>query len=391
MLIKPSTCTLLSRSARARPLLPTSKRLQRPICWTPIRYHAGHQHHHSHDHDLASTLKSSGKKGIQITLVGLVANVGLTISKGVAGWYMNSASLLADATHSLSDLLSDFVTLYTFKMSRKEPDHIYPYGYGKYETIGSLGVSTLLIGGGVAIGFHSFDLLTAALDAMSNAPTIEGVVSVTSTASENKETASTLASLMHHHHHDSTTLDPNAAWFALASVVVKEWLYRATLKVGKSEHSNVLIANAWHHRSDALSSVIALVAIGGSYAGLPILDPLGGMLVSGLIVKSGYDIMVSSLQELLDKGVSQEEINQVIQVIAKVKQEEPHLIDYYYVRGRIAGPYQHLDMILQLDPKLPVEQAHRIEQRVRATIKHECPMVQEVLIHLDAEKQPPHF
>ncbi|KAI8067902.1 cation efflux protein [Gongronella butleri] len=333
---------------------------------------------------------------MQITLVGLVANVGLTVSKGAAGWYMNSASLLADATHSLSDLLSDFVTLYTFKMSRKPPDQIYPYGYGKYETIGSLGVSTLLIGGGLAIGMHSIDLLSAALETMQAAsasatPVVDGVASASSTAIEHKKTAtSTLSALLHHHHHDNAVLDPNAAWFALASVLIKEWLYHATLKVGKKENSNVLIANAWHHRSDALSSVIALVAIGGSYAGLPILDPLGGVFVSGLIVKSGYDIMASSLRELLDKGAPQEELDQVMHVVAQVKAAEPDLIDYYALRGRKVGPFQHLDMILQLNPKLPVDQAHRIEQRVRATIKKECTFVQEILIHLDAEKQPPH-
>ncbi|KAI8341056.1 cation efflux family-domain-containing protein [Chlamydoabsidia padenii] len=380
--------------------------------------------HDAHVHvDLVSTLEKSGKVGVQITLVGLLANVGLTATKGVAGWIMNSASLLADAAHSFSDLLSDFVTLYTFKMSRKPPDAIYPYGYGKYETVGSFAVSTLLITGGVAIGLHSLDLLTTILttESTSSSSTTTSIVdsissvlssTATSTVDSNAVTnssssspststtnsplsstlSSTVSSLFHidHHPNDNTPLDPNAAWFALASVIVKEWLYQATIKIGKREHSDILIANAWHHRSDAYSSMIALVAIGGSYAGMPVLDPLGGLLVSALIVKSGAEIMASSVNELVDQGLTSTEIDQIRSVIAKVKEQEPHLVDYYSIRGRKLGPFKHLDMILQLDPMLPVKQAHRIEQRVRATVKNEIPMVQEILIHVDAERQPPH-
>ncbi|KAI9301485.1 hypothetical protein BJ944DRAFT_257516 [Cunninghamella echinulata] len=320
-----------------------------------LRYHGSHHHHGSHsDHvhtDIVSTLKTSGKRGMQITLVGLVANVGLTISKGIGGWYMNSASLLADATHSLS---------------------------GKFETIGSFAVSTLLLSGGVAIGLHSFELLTTVIESASASTTpavmetvstvasssIETAASTSSATSASTASATTDASSSSHshgsifsfleHHHHSNVLDPNAAWFALASVLIKEWLYHATIKVGKSEHSDVLIANAWHHRSDAFSSVIALVAIVGSHFGLPVLDPLGGLLVSGLI------------------------------------KNEPHLLDFYYIRGRKVGPFKHLDLILHLDPKISIDQAHGIEQNVRSSVKKEVPMVQEILIHLDAEKQPPH-
>ncbi|CAO3643602.1 unnamed protein product [Cunninghamella echinulata] len=327
---------------------------------------------------------------------------------------MNSASLLADATHSLSDLLSDFVTLYTFKMSRKQPDEIYPYGYGKFETIGSFAVSTLLLSGGVAIGLHSFELLTTVIEsasastppavmetvstvASSSIETVSSTSSTTSatTASAATDTPSTshshgsVFSFLEHHHH-SNILDPNAAWFALASVLIKEWLYHATIKVGKSEHSDVLIANAWHHRSDAFSSVIALVAIVGSHFGLPVLDPLGGLLVSGLIVQSGASIMKNSVQELMDKGLSKPDIEDIKQVIEKVKKNEPHLLDFYYIRGRKVGPFKHLDLILHLDPKITIDQAHGIEQNVRSSVKKEVPMVQEILIHLDAEKQPPH-
>ncbi|KAI8394055.1 cation efflux family-domain-containing protein [Radiomyces spectabilis] len=371
-----------------------------------LRHHASHHNHnhkpgHSHGHshgdghvhaDLMTTIKQSSKKGIQITVIGLVANVGLTVSKGVAGWLLNSASLLADAAHSFSDLLSDFVTLYTFKMSRKPPDAIYPYGYGKFETLGSLAVSSLLIGGAVSIGLHSSDLLMAALDTThtTTPQMVADTVAASSAAATESASHSSFSSLLHHSHHHDGLLDPNAAWFALASVIVKEWLYRATIKVGRSEKSDVLIANAWHHRSDAYSSGVALVAIGGSYAGMTVLDPLGGLLVAGMIFRSGAQIMSSSVKELMDKGLSEPELDEIRTVIRKVQEKETDLVDFHSVRGRKLGPFQHLDLILQLNPQLPVAKAHSIEQQVRSAIKTECSNVQEVLIHLDAEKQPPH-
>ncbi|KAG2204672.1 hypothetical protein INT47_011967 [Mucor saturninus] len=306
---------------------------------TPINQHAN---------DFASMLQLSSKRGMQVTWLGLASNVGLTLSKGTAGFIMNSASLLADAAHSLSGNTN----------TPKVPDAIYPYGYGRYETIGSLSVSGLLMGGGVGIGLHSFHLLLATLDG-------------------------TLVS--------SGELDPNAAWFALGSVVIKEWLYRITYKVGKSERSDVLIANAWHHRSDAYSSFVALMAIGGTYAGVPMFDPLGGIVVSCMILKSGASMMSQSSQELLDKSISEDELNDIQAIVASVKEKEQDLLDFYSIRGRKFGPFQHLDLTLQLNPDLAIYKAHAIEQRVRQTIKANCGHVQEVIIHIDAEKQPRHF
>ncbi|KAI8876715.1 cation efflux protein [Backusella circina FSU 941] len=325
-------------------------------------------------------LEHSSKRGMQITWTGFVANIGLTVSKGTAGWMMNSAALLADAAHSFSDLLGDLVTLYTFKMSRKVPDSIYPYGYGKFETFGSLSVSALLIAGGLGIGLHSFDLLLATLPqhvALSDAAT-----AAVTTSAENNAIMSPLS---------SEALDPNAAWFALGSVLIKEWLYRATLKVGISERSDVLVANAWHHRSDAYSSLVALVAIGGSFAGVPIFDPLGGIIVSGMILKSGTDIMTKSTKELMDKSIEESELDEIRDIISAVKNKEVDLLDFHSIRGRKFGPFHHLDLVLRLNPNLSLTRAHDLEQRVRVAIKNQCSYVQEVIIHIDTENQPRHF
>ncbi|KAI9270436.1 cation efflux family-domain-containing protein [Phascolomyces articulosus] len=357
---------------------------------TQIRSHGSHQHRHGegdeHHHvhaDLVTTLQNSSKRGMRITLVGLFANIALTASKGIAGWVMNSASLLADAVHCASDLLSDFVTLYTFKMSRKPPDALYPYGYGKYETLGSLTVATFLLAGGVGIGFHSLDLLITIL---SGSTGVVDTVAATADTAANTATTTTTAKGGHGHHHGDI-LDPNAAWFAGISVIAKEWLYRATIKVGLSERSEVLIANAWHHRSDAYSSAVALVAILGSYAGIPVLDPLGGILVSGIVLKQGSGILSSSLSELMDKGIDKSEVDSITTVVNRIKEKENDMIDFHSIRGRKQGPFQHVDLIIQVDPSLPMGKAHRLEEIVQSTVKKQFPEIQQVLIYLDTSNR----
>ncbi|CEP15295.1 hypothetical protein [Parasitella parasitica] len=379
--------------------------------WTigGIRQHGSHGHghsHHHHDADLMASLKSSSKRGTRITIIGLASNVGLTITKGVAGWAMNSASLLAEALHSFSgewtdpfdalcdaafytdrlqhvDLLSDFVTLYTFKMSRKPADSIYPYGYGKFETVGSVTVSSLLLAGAIGIGWHSFDLLLATLQTAG--PLASDAAAAAAVVSSSAADSTAAASPRHTHGHGGV-LDPNAAWFALVSVLIKEWLYRATIKVGEAERSEVLMANAWHHRSDAYSSAVALVAIVGSYAGMPVLDPLGGIVVSGMLIKSSVGLLGNSMKELMDKGITLEKLDAITNEISRVKATELDLVNFHSVRGRKQGPFTHIDLVLQLNPAISMEKAYQIEELVRSSVKSNCENVQDILIYLEDAK-----
>ncbi|EIW83161.1 cation efflux protein [Coniophora puteana RWD-64-598 SS2] len=264
--------------------------------------HAAHDHDHSEDAErVMQALSGKGDRGSQITLVGLFTNVGLTAAKGIAGWQMHSASLLADAGHSLSDLLGDFVTLFCWKLSRKPPSLRYPYGFAKFETLGTTMVSLMLIGGALGIGFHSWHLLVESLSStvptMSPGPLRDFVESF-ATAADN-------VPVVGHAHGHGDVLDPNAAWFALVSVVAKEWLYRITKKVADDENSPVLYANAIHHRSDAYSSVVALAAILGSwfFPAVP-LDPIGGLVVSIIIFQQGLGLFGGAFADLTDAGVS---------------------------------------------------------------------------------------
>jgi divalent metal cation (Fe/Co/Zn/Cd) transporter len=177
--------------------------------------------------------------------------------------------------------LGDFVTLFAWRLSQKPPSQKYPYGFGKFETLGTISISILLTGGALGIGFHSYNLLMDALTpTMSTLP--PGIIQDVFQAAQNLP----VPELGHAHAHAASgldaeghapVLDPNAAWFAAIGVLSKEWLYRITKKVADEERSSVLLANAIHHRSDAYSSMVALVAILGNwyFPALP-LDPIGG-------------------------------------------------------------------------------------------------------------------
>lgn len=168
------------------------------------------------------------------------------------------------------DLLGDFVTLFCWRLSRKPPSERYPYGFAKFETLGTSTISILLIGGALGIGFHSYHLLIVTLGetavSLPPGPLQEILQFVTSSAP--------LPKIGHGHVH---AVDPNAAWFAAVSVLIKEWLYRITKVVADEEKSPVLLANAIHHRSDAYSSLVAFFAILGTwiFPAFP-LDPIGG-------------------------------------------------------------------------------------------------------------------
>jgi len=256
----------------------------------------GHHHekgaHGAHVHDTTLlTSKDVTNPGVKITRIGLLVNLALVLIKATAGVLLHSSSLLADAGHSAADILSDILTLSTITFSQREPNLRYPLGYGKVETLGAIGVSSLLLLGGVGIGLSSLDQLMVTLPPNTLPAILEDLIHAG-----------------HGHGHSHGTIvgaDPMALWVAAGSVAVKEWLFRATKKVALETNSTVLLANAWHHRTDALTSLVALAAIAAGQF-YPFLDPVGGCLVSLLIIKVGYQSGRAACQEIVDRGLEPE-------------------------------------------------------------------------------------
>ncbi|KAJ1629110.1 hypothetical protein T492DRAFT_580610, partial [Pavlovales sp. CCMP2436] len=196
-----------------------------------------------------------------ITVVGAALNVLLAALKLLAGIYGHSAAMVADAAHSMSDLASDVITMWSVRMGRLPPDDDHPYGHERYEAVGSLIIAAMLVTTGWAIGAHAWAQGHSIL------------------AGQSAVAAALQAGHSHAHAHSLfVTQVPKAISLsaALFSLVSKEWLFRATSAVGRRLESSVLLANAQHHRSDALSSIMAFVGIAFAMLGVPILDPVAG-------------------------------------------------------------------------------------------------------------------
>jgi len=302
---------------------------------------------------------------------------------------MHSASLLADAGHSLSDLMGDFVTLFCWKLSRKAPTERYPYGFAKFETLGTTTVSLLLLGGSLGIGFHSWHLLLTALsETAATLPSGPIQVILTNVTSAIPDVSHVLP---HHSHAHVEAVDPNAAWFAALSVLVKEWLYRITKSVADEENSPVLLANAVHHRSDAYSSCVALVAILGSwiFPKLP-LDPIGGLLVSFVILQQGISLLLGAWGDLTDAGVPAKTIKSLKLTLdplltapsanSSLSISQPAILAIRDLRARRAGSLIFVDLTAEVPKSLTVHELATLEEEILQTMKGKKKQVKEVRV-----------
>ncbi len=294
---------------------------------------------HGHDHGPLDP-QELGLEARRITWIGLVCNLILAVAKAIGGTLSGSAALVADAGHSFSDLLSDGVTLWAIRMSRIPRDENHPYGHGRFETLGSLMVALLLLLTGIGAGLHAYENLSA--------PHVPGTL---------------------------------ALWLAAFSIAVKEALFWGTWVVGKRQNSRVLIANAWHHRSDALSSVAAFAGIGGALLGYPFLDSVAGFLVSGLIVMVAWEIGRDSVRELTDEALEGEVTERIHQLIEQVE----GVCSFHQVRVRRMGSSLLVDMHVEVGRLMTVSAAHQVAERVRWVILEDISEVNEVLVHVDAE------
>ncbi|KAJ5183179.1 Cation efflux protein [Penicillium capsulatum] len=338
--------------------------IRRPVTLLPMtqtRGHAGHGHgHHHHHHHDNVYLTSSNKNdaGVRITRIGLVANLAMAIGKFIGGYVFHSQALIADAYHALTDLVSDFLTLGTVAWSIKPPSERFPNGYGKVESIGALGVSGLLLCGGVFMGLNAGQVLLAQFY---------------------PDAAETLAHTGmlghgHSHSHGIEVLGPSihAAWLAAGSIVIKEWLYHATMKVAEERKSSVLASNAIHHRIDSLTSIVALFTIGGSYVfqDATWLDPVGGLLISLMVIKAGWGNTITSLLELADTTVD-DEIKESVQTAAAKALKSIENGDQVLIRdvqGMKSGQNYLMDIELAVPGAWAITRSRSIEEAVRHTI-----------------------
>lgn len=326
---------------------------------TQTRSHAGHSHHHHHHDNTFLLSKNKNDAGVRITRIGLYVNLGMAVSKGFGGYVFNSQALIADAIHSLTDLVSDIMTLATVGWSLKSPSERFPSGYGKVESLGSLGVSGILLTGGFLMGWTALIALCQQF--------FPGAAELASSWG--------LLPHSHGHHHGGDSLGPNinAVWLAAGSIVIKEWLYRATLKVAKERKSTVLAANAYHHRVDSLTAFVALLLIAGSNVlnNAQWLDPVGGLVISLMVVQAGWGNTKNALLELADVGVDKEMRDKVRKAATTALERlttvsEP--INVRAIQGVKAGQNYLMDVELGVPGTWTIEQTREVENTLRESV-----------------------
>ncbi|KAL2205069.1 hypothetical protein CC79DRAFT_1343457 [Sarocladium strictum] len=327
------------------------------------REHGGHSHshgpgHHHHHHD-NTYLVSANKNdpGVRITRIGLISNLGMAIAKFVGGYTFNSRAMTADAWHSIADLASDILTLATVSFSLKPPSERFPMGFGKVESLGSLGVSGMLLVGGLYMGWESaLSLFGHFYPDMAH-------------------------EILHHvghghsHSHGYSNLDipsVHAAWLAGGTILVKEWLYRATMKVAKERKSSVLASNAIHHRVDSLTGIVTLAAILGAntLSNAAWLDPVGGLLISIMVINAGYGNTMEAFRELADQSIDTEVQTSVKKHALRALSDvtEGHEAELRDVTGVKSGQNYLVDLELAVPGSWTIDDTRDVENAVRTMV-----------------------
>ncbi len=280
----------------------------------------------------------------QITIAGMVVNLLLSGAKFALGILGHSQAVVADAVHSLSDMATDLLVLFGIKLWSAPADKRHPYGHQRIETIVTLAISILLVLVAFEIGWKAIERLGEPVDTPPLAFAVLG---------------------------------------PLVSIIAKEILFRKTRSVGKHIHSSALIANAWHHRSDALSSIPALVTVG--FAALDprwaFLDALGAVLVAGLIVKVAWEIAWPALSELSERGAGDEDLR----AISRLAQSVDGVFSIHRLRSRRLGTGWFVDLHVLVDGNLSVREGHDIATVVQNLLLEQGPSVADVTVHIEPD------
>jgi cation diffusion facilitator family transporter len=297
------------------------------------------------DEDDLHTPQERAAAASRSTWVSVVVNLFLTVAQIVVGVLSKSQGLIADGIHSLSDLVADFVVLFANHHSQKDADEDHPYGHQRFENAASLALGVLLLAVGVGMLWSAFVKL------------------------QNPETVPTVHVV--------------ALWVAGAALISKELLFRYMLAVATKVKSSMLVANAWHARSDAASSLVVGIGIVGNLAGYPILDPIAALVVGGMVTKMGWGFGWDALHDLMDRSADDEEVA----AIRKTLIETPGVSGVHDVRTRKMGDLIVVDAHIEVSATITVEQGHDIavEARKRVLQRHR---VLNLMTHVDPWHRP---
>lgn len=283
------------------------------------------------------------KAAMKVSTVSIAANVVLTVLKLTAGIVAHSAAMISDAIHSASDVFSTIVVIIGIKISAKASDKDHPYGHERLECVAAIVLATILAATGIGIGYSA---VTKIIGGEYTALAVPGILALIA---------------------------------AVISILVKEGMYQYTRIYAKKIDSSALMADAWHHRSDALSSVGALIGIAGARMGLPILDPAASLVICFFIEKAAYDIFMDAVDKMVDKACDEETENR----LRACAMEQDGVMGIDLLHTRVFGNKIYVDIEISADGGKTLRESHGIAECVHDSIEQTFPKVKHIMVHVN--------
>ena len=277
----------------------------------------------------------------RVSVITIIVNLLLSLLKFVVGFVGKSQALISDAVHSASDVVSTIAVMFGVNMSAKQSDTDHPYGHERIESIFSIILAMMLFVTGIGIGISAVKIIISGSD-------IEIPSKITLAA-------------------------------AAVSIAVKEWMYHYTKRTAKKINSSAMLADAWHHRSDALSSIGSLIGIGGAILGFKIFEPIASVVICIFIAKAAIDIFMDAVNRLVDHSCSDEEIAQIRKCIEEI--DGVKRIDKLMTRR--FGAKIYVDLEIAEDPNITLLEAHKVAETVHDNIENKLPQVKHCMIHVN--------
>ena len=282
---------------------------------------------------------------MKVSVVSVIVNLLLSVIKLLAGIFAHSGAMISDAVHSASDVFSTFIVMIGITLAKKKPDREHPYGHERLECVASIVLAVILAATGFGIGASGIEKMTSA---------------------------------------DKTALVvPEAAALAAAviSIIIKELMFQYTRLAAKKINSGALMADAWHHRSDALSSVGAFAGILGAMSGFPVLDPLASVIICVFIEKAALDIFKDAIDKMVDKSCSDETIDKMKKTIL----DTPDVIGIDDIKTRLFGSRIYIEVEILMDSSKTLVEAHNTAEKVHDEIEAQFPEVKHCMVHVNPD------
>lgn len=286
------------------------------------------------------------KEGIKVSIVSIIGNIFLSIFKLIAGMMGKSNAMISDSIHSLSDVFSTMIVIIGLKLSNKKEDDGHPYGHERIECIAAFLLSIFLLITGLGIGWVGLKIVILSDYSSIQVPTTIALVS------------------------------------AIISILTKEGMYWYTKKVAKKIKSDALMADAWHHRSDSLSSIGSLIGISGAMLGFKLLDPIASIIICICIIKVAIDIFMDSANKMIDKSCSSEFMEELKEFVLTI--EGVQEIDS--IKTRLFGNRIYIDIEISADEDLTLKEAHQIAQKVHDEIEKNYEEVKHCMVHMNPKE-----